>query len=76
MAWHDGKALTVSEAMLEEVVGAPATIYRKLRKLQEAGFVDVIELETDRRMKFVLPSADALKYFKRIADCMTKARAG
>ena len=76
VAWHDGAALTISEAMLEEAVGAPATIYRKLRKLQDAGLVDMVELDTDRRVKFALPSAGALRYFERIAHCMAKAREG
>jgi DNA-binding MarR family transcriptional regulator len=75
VASHDGIPMTIGEAMMLEEVGAPATLHRKLRRLQDTGLVDMVEHDSDRRVKLVLPTEEAMKHFARIASCMDKARA-
>lgn len=60
--WHEGRELSMGDAM-EAVSGvSTATAYRKVMKLRDKGFVKLRIDEADRRVKFVEPTAAALQY--------------
>jgi hypothetical protein len=69
-SWHAGRALTVTETMSLSVVGAPATVHRKLTSLKTKGLVSVEETIEDLRVKRVVPTRKALEYFEKLAACL------
>jgi DNA-binding transcriptional ArsR family regulator len=60
--WHEGQALSTSDAMEAMTGVSAATAYRRIIKLRDKGFVHLRVDQTDRRVKFVEPTAAALRY--------------
>ena len=72
-AWQTGRQITVLEAMDLSHEISPATIHRRLKTLREKG---LIALDTDRidsRVKYVVPTPLANKYFSKLSECLAKA---
>lgn len=70
--WHDQNQLTVAEVMHEGGDKSPSTQYRRLIALRNKGFIDLPTDPTDRRSRFVVPTASAKKYMKKLDDCVAK----
>jgi DNA-binding MarR family transcriptional regulator len=51
---------------------SPSTMYRRLIALRDKGFVDSPADETDRRSRFVVPTASAKKYMRKLDECVNK----
>ena len=73
-SWHAEAPLTVTETMALSLVGAPATVHRKLTSLKKKGLLSVEESSEDLRVKTVVPTRKALDYFERLAACFEDAR--
>ncbi|CAB4122727.1 hypothetical protein UFOVP33_43 [uncultured Caudovirales phage] len=65
--------LTVSEAMGMADIGSPATLHRKLDDLREAGLIEQIQIDGNRRTKYVIPTKKAMTHFERLSTAMVKA---
>jgi hypothetical protein len=73
-AWYAGRTYTVGEAMSLSTAGAPATIHRRLVRLREKGLIRLEESTTDLRAKSVVPTDEALDYFRKLAGCFDRAQ--
>jgi DNA-binding MarR family transcriptional regulator len=70
--WHKTEKLTVGELMQESGQISPNTMYRRLIALRDKGFIDLPSDPNDRRSRFVVPTASAKKYMKKLDDCVAK----
>jgi DNA-binding MarR family transcriptional regulator len=61
-----GTPMTVSQAMGLATLGSQTTLHRRLDALREAGFIEQAFLGTDRRIKYLLPTALAQGYFSKM----------
>ena len=59
------KPLTVTEAMALGHIASPATLHRKLDQLREMGMIDTFFEGSNRRTKYMVPTATALRYFEK-----------
>ena len=69
----EGQPLIVSQAMEFDALGSPATLYRKIYELHEAGLIEVTNVGTDRRTKYLFLTQAAKDYFQFFSDSMLKA---
>ena len=69
----EGQPLIVSQAMEFDALGSPATLYRKIDELREAGLIEVTNVGTDRRTKYLFLTQAAKDYFQINSDAMLKA---
>jgi DNA-binding MarR family transcriptional regulator len=70
-----GKSLTVTEAMTLSHIASPATIHRKLNVLREIGLIETLHEGTNRRTKYLVPTAQANRYFDEHSNIMHQALA-
>jgi predicted HTH transcriptional regulator len=67
------KSLTVTEAMKLEKIASPATIHRKLSELVREGWVEFAFEGTNRRTKYIIPTAKLDKYFENLSKLIAKS---
>jgi len=70
-----GKSLTVTEAMTLSHIASPATIHRKLNVLREIGLIETLHEGKNRRTKYLVPTAQANRYFDEHSNIMHQALA-
>ena len=61
-----GRPMTVSQAMGLAELGSQTTLHRRLDALREAGFIEQIFQGSDRRIKYLIPTAAAQAYFSKM----------
>jgi hypothetical protein len=73
-AWHAGRQITVLEAMgmLSDI--SSTTAHRRLKTLRSKGWIAFQVDESDGRIKYVVPTEQANRYFSHLGECMDKAR--
>ena len=72
-AWGQGQKVTVLQAMGMSDDSSPTTVHRRLKSLRKKGFIGLHEDETDNRVKFIEPTAQADEYFARLGQCLEAA---
>jgi DNA-binding MarR family transcriptional regulator len=73
---HDQqKPLTVSEAMQLQSIASPATLHRKLSALLEHGYVQFVFEGTNRRTKYIHPTAKTDAYFEALGQVLQQSLA-
>jgi DNA-binding MarR family transcriptional regulator len=72
-AWGQGQKVTVLQAMGMSDDSSPTTVHRRLKSLRKKGFIGLHEDETDNRVKFIEPTAQADEYFARLGQCVEAA---
>ena len=70
--WHLSGHVTVGDLMQSSGRVSSSTMYRRLLALRDKGFVDLPEDQNDRRSRFVVPTASAKKYIKKLDECVYK----
>ena len=65
--------LSVTEAMSLSFLASPATLHRKLDDLVEAGLVDHIYKDDNRRTKYVVPTMLALDHYAHLGAAIREA---
>ncbi|MBK1681625.1 hypothetical protein [Rhodocyclus tenuis] len=70
---HRGERLSVTGAMAFKAAGSPATVYRRLQRLRERGWIEVCPCQDDPRAKLVTLSASAHDYFAQLAAALRLA---
>lgn len=73
-AWSAGVPLTVVDAMNILSDTSPATAHRRLKALRKSGWIDLKQDDEDNRIKYVVPTALADKYFSKLEDCLKNAQ--
>jgi DNA-binding MarR family transcriptional regulator len=67
------KTLTVTDAMALTAIASPATIHRKLDDLREAGLIDQVFAENNRRTKYLIPTKNADRHFSSLGEVMKQS---
>ncbi len=62
LSWSAKEPLTVRQIIGIERLGSPATLHKRLMRLREMDLVDAAFQGSDRRTKYLSPSAKGLKY--------------
>ena len=73
--WSQGKPLTVRVAIGQELLGSPATLHKRLKRLIDKEMVVAQHQGTDRRTKFLAPSEKGLAYVEWLGTQMTMVHA-
>lgn len=73
LRWYENKPMTVREAIGLAELGSPATLHKRITRLREKDMLSTLNLEGDRRAKFLLPTQRTLDYFQNLGQSMQKA---
>lgn len=74
LSWHQGKSLTVREAIELRHLGSPATLHKRITRLRQKHFLHTYSTATDRRAKYLYPTEQALGYFARLGESLQSAQ--
>jgi DNA-binding MarR family transcriptional regulator len=67
--------MTVTDAMALTEIASSATIHRKLDDLREAGLIDHVFAQNNRRTKYLIPTKAAEKHFASLGEVMKQSLA-
>jgi DNA-binding MarR family transcriptional regulator len=73
LRWHENSPMTVREAIALADLGSPATLHKRVTRLREKEMLSTLNLEGDRRAKFLIPTARTLEYFNNLGQSMQVA---
>ncbi len=73
IAHSEGTALTVTDAMALNAIASPATMHRKLTNLLDARLIEQVFKGKNRRTKYLVPTAQASKYFEQLGKALILA---
>ncbi len=73
IAHSEGTALTVTDAMALSAIASPATMHRKLTNLLDAKLIEQVFEGKNRRTKYLVPTAQASKYFEQLGKALVLA---
>ncbi len=73
IAHSEGAALTVTDAMTLNAIASPATMRRKLTILLDARLIEQVFEGKNRRTKYLVPTAQASKYFEQLGKALVLA---
>ncbi|WP_396435773.1 hypothetical protein [Limnohabitans sp.] len=73
LCWYESKPMTVREAIGLADLGSPATLHKRVSRLREKDMLSTLNLEGDRRAKFLIPTQRTLDYFKSLGQSMQQA---
>ena len=68
MAHHAGSPLNVTQAMNLAHIGSPAMLHRKINDLLNQGMIELTFEGSNRRTKFLVPTAQAYAIIDEMAD--------
>jgi DNA-binding MarR family transcriptional regulator len=67
------ESIMVSDVLAYSDIGSYATLHKKLKTLIELGYIDVVRVEDEHRVKYLVPSKKSEKVFatlgKLIGQC-------
>lgn len=72
-AWHQGKKLTVLEAMAISPDVSPTTVHRRLKTLRKKELITLSYDSVDNRIKYIEPTDKANRYFAQLGQCLSQA---
>ena len=75
MTWHADQQITVLQAMAICTDISTTTAHRRLKSLRLKGMILLVNDDIDNRVKYVVPTNRAFKYFVQIGQCMDNAKA-
>ncbi len=73
LRWYEGQPMTVREAIGLAELGSPATLHKRITRLREKDMLSNLNLEGDRRAKFLIPTQRTLDYFGNLGQSMQQA---
>ena len=73
LRWYENKPMTVREAIGLVDLGSPATLHKRITRLREKDMLGNLNLEGDRRAKFLIPTQRTLEYFSHLGQSMHQA---
>ena len=68
--WHEGKPITVLEAMVMLPEISTNTAHRRLTSLRKKGMIELNHDAQDRRIKYIVPTKATHRYFAQLGQCM------
>jgi len=72
-AWRAGRPLPLHKLLEREGLGHFNTIRRRIQQLEESGYVEFQSLESDSRVKLVVPTDQALQFFSEYARVIVRS---
>jgi DNA-binding MarR family transcriptional regulator len=73
LRWYEDQPMTVREAIGLVELGSPATLHKRITRLREKDMLSNLNLEGDRRAKFLIPTQRTLDYFQNLGQSMQQA---
>ena len=73
LRWYEDQPMTVREAIALADLGSPATLHKRVTRLREKEMLSTLNLEGDRRAKFLMPTQRTLDYFNHLGQSMQVA---
>ena len=73
LRWYENQPMTVREAIGLAELGSPATLHKRITRLREKDMLSNLNLEGDRRAKFLIPTQRTLDYFGNLGQSMQQA---
>lgn len=73
LRWYEDQPMTVREAIGLAELGSPATLHKRITRLREKDMLSNLNLEGDRRAKFLIPTQRTLDYFQNLGQSMQQA---
>ncbi len=71
--WHDAQKVSVLEAMGLSTEISATTAHRRLKTLRKKGMIELDVDKIDSRVKYVVPTELARKYFVALGQAIDKA---
>ncbi len=72
IVWHRGEKISVADVMRNEPEVSRTTTYRRLIGLKSKGMIDFVDDIHDKRVKNVIPTANATAYLEKMRDCISQ----
>jgi len=66
-AWKSGDPYPINKLLDRQEIGHFNTVRKKIHQLKDAGFIELQTSSSDSRVKLVVPTAQALRYFEDYA---------
>jgi DNA-binding MarR family transcriptional regulator len=73
LRWYENEPMTVREAIGLVDLGSPATLHKRITRLRDKDMLNTMNLEGDRRAKFLIPTQRTLDYFSDLGQSMQQA---
>ncbi|PUE11411.1 hypothetical protein B9Z51_03690 [Limnohabitans sp. T6-5] len=70
LRWYENQPMTVREAIGLAQLGSPATLHKRITRLREKEMLGTLNLEGDRRAKFLIPTPRTIEYFSHLGQSM------
>jgi len=74
LRWHENSPMTVREAIGLSHLGSPATLHKRITRLREKEMLSTLNLEGDRRAKFLTPTPRTIEYFSHLGQSMQQVQ--
>lgn len=74
LRWFENTPMTVREAIGLTVLGSPATLHKRITRLRQKEMLNTLNLEGDRRAKFLIPTTRTLQYFSHLGESMQQIK--
>jgi DNA-binding MarR family transcriptional regulator len=75
-AWHAEQKITVLQAMAIYDDVSSTTAHRRLKSLRKKGIITLVSDVVDTRIKYVMPTPLASRYFAQLGQCLGEAQVG
>ncbi len=75
LRWYENSPMTVREAIGLTALGSPATLHKRITRLRQKEMLNTLNLEGDRRAKFLIPTERTLSYFSHLGQTMHQVQA-
>ena len=73
LCWYENNPMTVREAISLAALGSPATLHKRITRLREKDMLSTLNIEGDRRAKFLIPTQRTLDFFQNLGQSMQQA---
>ena len=74
LRWAQRDLLTVRQAIAHAYLGSPATLHKRLIQLRAKNFLQLEDVEGDKRAKYLVPSVNGFKYMESMGRHLIGAR--
>ncbi len=68
--WGNGARVTVLEAMAMSADASARTVHRRIKILQAKGVIELDPDPADSRVKYVVPTRQAARYFEKLGQIL------
>jgi hypothetical protein len=70
LRWYENQPMTVREAIGLADLGSPATLHKRITRLREKEMLSTLNIEGDRRAKYLTPTQRTIEYFSHLGQSM------